>query len=318
VVSAGVMASGGWGTDFGNDTQSRPRARIDGKVGPVSWGFVYEKEFDSDTSSTPGMFGKVNADNTTYSLFGVYNWKGGNAGLLGKFWDRAANRPNANNRTKMIGFLPYMKANFGPVYVEAEVIYIWGKLSEYDGGVNNLGVATKDRDVDNFGAYIKGQFNMGPAYFGGLALYSQGDDGSDPTKVKTGPASQDLEFGLILGNDAMQTWEATNGNGGANGATFDSGKQNVYMYGIFGGFNPTPKMNMELTLLTASRDKVTTGFDKKMGVEFDATASYKIYDNLSYMVGAGYLWTGDYFKGANQANTVGNNYLLLNKLELTF
>jgi hypothetical protein len=36
------------------------------------------------------------------------------------------------------------------------------------------------------------------------------------------------------------------------------------------------------------------------------------------MVGAGYLWTGDYFKGANQAGSIGNNYLLLNKLSLSF
>jgi hypothetical protein len=90
------------------------------------------------------------------------------------------------------------------------------------------------------------------------------------------------------------------------------------MYGMYGGFKPTPKLKMELTLLSARRDKVTLNMDKHLGIEFDATAEYKIYDNLSYMVGAGYLWTGDYFKGANQAGSIGNNYLLLNKLSLSF
>jgi hypothetical protein len=55
-----------------------------------------------------------------------------------------------------------------------------------------------------------------------------------------------------------------------------------------------------------------------MGLEFDVTAKYKIYDNLTYMVGAGYLWTGDYFKGTNSANAVGNDYLLMNRLSLSF
>jgi hypothetical protein len=57
---------------------------------------------------------------------------------------------------------------------------------------------------------------------------------------------------------------------------------------------------------------------KDMGFEFDVTAKYKIYDNLTYMVGAGYLWTGDYFKGTNSANSVGNDYLLMNRLSLSF
>jgi hypothetical protein len=36
------------------------------------------------------------------------------------------------------------------------------------------------------------------------------------------------------------------------------------------------------------------------------------------MVGAGYLWTGDYFKGTNSNNAIGNDYLLMNKLTLSF
>ena len=33
------------------------------------------------------------------------------------------------------------------------------------------------------------------------------------------------------------------------------------------------------------------------GTEIDLTGTYKITDNLSYMLGVGYLFTGDYFKG---------------------
>ena len=63
----------------------------------------------------------------------------------------------------------------------------------------------------------------------------------------------------------------------------------------------------------------------KLGTEFDIKATYKIYDNLSYMVGAGYLWAGDYFKSSvNAAGTavvernIENDYILMNQLTLAF
>ncbi len=62
----------------------------------------------------------------------------------------------------------------------------------------------------------------------------------------------------------------------------------------------------------------TTYVDDKIGSEFDITATYKIYDNLTYMIGYGYLWTGDAFKGTSAANTVANDWLLMHKLTLTF
>ena len=61
------------------------------------------------------------------------------------------------------------------------------------------------------------------------------------------------------------------------------------------------------------------GDDDEYGSEFDITATYKIYDNLSYMVGFGYLCAGDYFEGRDddRGNT-DDNYLVMNKLTLTF
>jgi hypothetical protein len=36
------------------------------------------------------------------------------------------------------------------------------------------------------------------------------------------------------------------------------------------------------------------------------------------MLGAGYLFTGKYFKGTSETNQIGNNYLVINKLTLIF
>jgi hypothetical protein len=329
VVQAGYMSSGKWGTDFGDDEQSRPRARIDTKIGPVQMGFVYEKEFEADTSSQVGYAGKTDADADTYAAYGLFNFKGGSAGVLYKFFDRRSSRPTAaNNRSKFHALLPVVKVTFGPVYLEGEAVYMFGKAAQFD----PMTPQPKDIDIDGRGLYLKARVNLGPAYFGVSGLYSQGNNLNDPTTSKTGPQSQDLDVGLILGNDALQTWTASSGNGtgNANGApAFDSGKANSRMYSMFGGYNPTPQLNLEMTLLKGERDTdalsrnattgvITKAVSKNMGIELDMTAKYKIYDNLTYMVGAGYLWTGDYFKGSNAANVVGNDYLLMNRLSLSF
>ncbi|MDD5713263.1 MAG: hypothetical protein PHY31_10980, partial [Smithellaceae bacterium] len=54
------------------------------------------------------------------------------------------------------------------------------------------------------------------------------------------------------------------------------------------------------------------------GKELDITAKVQLTSNLEYMIGAGYLWTGDYFKGTSSSNEVGNDYLIIHKLTFSF
>ncbi|MCK7480302.1 MAG: hypothetical protein M0C28_25835 [Candidatus Moduliflexus flocculans] len=69
----------------------------------------------------------------------------------------------------------------------------------------------------------------------------------------------------------------------------------------------------------AVADKKPTGYvSGAYGYEIDLTGTYKITNNLSYLLGAGYLVTGDYFKGASDTNKITNNYLVINKLTVTF
>jgi len=195
----------------------------------------------------------------------------------------------------------------------ADVNYYFGKVAAFDSGANKI------NDIA-LGAYIKGNLDLGPAYVGISALYSSGDEGSNKTVVRTGPQSQDLHVGLILGNNAFQSWEAASGNGGTKGVTpFDGGNAGSMMYSVFGGLNTTPKLIVNAMLVTTARNKGSAKYvSKSMGTEIDITARYQIYDNLSYMLGAGFFWTGDYLKGANSAGAVGNDYLLMNRLSLSF
>jgi hypothetical protein len=315
-LDIGYQSSGKWGTDFGDDEQSRPRVKLTTPMGPFTLLAVYEKQFEADQSAkgtAPNTYAhEVDKDYDNYVLAGIYNFGSGNAGLLLKYNNnRSGMVPVATAyKSKTYVVAPYLKATFGPVYVEGEFIYVGGKAAEFVSGVGDI-------DKQGMGAYVKARAKFGPAYAGASVLWSSGDDGSDKTKSKEGPQSQDLDVGLILGNDALQTWTASSGNGGKY-AAFDSGKANALMLSAFGGFNPTPKTNVEVILVKAQRDKVAAGYDKDLGYEIDVKASYKIYDNLTYMVGAGYLMAGDYFKGASSSNKIDNDYLLMNRLSLSF
>ena len=317
----GMKQSGKWGTRLGDDSQTRPGIDYTAKFGPVTILASYEKLFDADTSSQAGFAGKVDADVDTYALAGLYNFKAGTAGLRYKYYNYAMNRTKAvPYRSKISEVAPYLMATFGPVYIESELNYFFGKAKEYEGAG---APATGDVDAAGWAGYLMAKMNLGPAYIGGRVVYVSGDDGTDPTKDKTGSAvspshSNDLNTTLILGSDDMQT-QANGSLGGANGATRDSSKINMLIYNAFAGYNPTAKLNLEAGITMATADKKPVGYvSDKYGTEFDITAKYKIYDNLEYMIGAGYLWTGDYFKGNNAANKCGNDYLLMNQLTLKF
>jgi hypothetical protein len=324
VFQIGYQNVDDWGTDFGDYSNTRPRIAFATKLGPVTLNATYEKVFEADTSSqvnaTLTYPGKVDADNDTYALSAIYNGKGVEAGLLYKYYAFNSNKI-VGFKTKMTQVSPYAKLTFGPVYVEGEATYWFGKTAEYEAPA---AVGTQDVDLSAWSAYLKGQMNMGPAFFGALFAYVGGNDLSDATKNKVPPSGGGTNFApaLILMNDALNTWTGGTTTANVSGLVTTS-KYNIVLYNVFGGFSPTPALKLEaaLTYATVAKKSLTAtteAVSDKLGTEFDVKATYKIYDNLSYMVGAGYLWTGDYFKGANAAAKVDNDYLLLNQLTLSF
>ncbi len=208
--------------------------------------------------------------------------------------------------------------------------------------------------LNAYAAYVHGMYDFKPAYIGAKFVYISGDDNSNSDKA-SGSILQSLQMNrsfyptLILWNDDYQNNLGNiQGNipAGATGANRRTGQtyavrqemDNVWFYQIYAGFKPTPKMDLKAAFSIASADKApksdvgTTGqagyynpgaavqefVSTKYGNELDLTATYKIYDNLTYMIGMGYLWVGDYFKGYDNNAVVKDNYLLTHKLTLNF
>ena len=207
VFDIGYQAADEWGTVYADTPGSRPRAKYTGTFGPVNLIAIWEKVYEADTaiggtsvSPAAAPQGLTNADRDHYILAGIYSWKANQAGLLYKFVDYAATRPGATGfRTQWHVLAPYVKASFGPLYVEAEGVYMTGKTAKYD----NNGV---DIDKEGYGAYLLAKYTIGPAYVGGQFGYTSGDP-SNTTKDKSGPPSTTSWVPcLIFGNANLTTW----------------------------------------------------------------------------------------------------------------
>ena len=103
----------------------------------------------------------------------------------------------------------------------------------------------------------------------------------------------------------------------------DTGMYNAWFFQGRAGIRPIDKLDIMASLSYAVADNKTLmgasdAVSGVYGTEIDLIGTYKINNNLSYMLGAAYLFTGEYFKGANPNAEVNDNYMLINKLTLSF
>jgi len=349
----GYQATDEWGTVFADIPGSRPRAMYSVPFGPLTILGIYEKVVSNDTgtqinypanvnSVTPSL--RSDADGDRYMVAGIYNFTGGNAGLLVRYDTYAFTRLNDQGiggaaatspfRTQIYTLAPYFKATVGPVYVEGEFIYITGKTAKYES--SNVVAQAADIDKEGYGGYVNAKYSIGPAYVGAQFGYSSGNDAAPGTsgnpavkssdgKDKSGPISTTSWVPtLFFANHNFTSWtygtpygsQNIAGQGGT--ATYSTQKQNLVLYNAYAGYNVTPRLNFETAITSLNADKQPTGYtSKSYGTELDLKCTYKIFDNLTYMVGTGYMWTGDYFKGATNAS-IGNDYVVMNQLTLNF
>lgn len=328
----GYQAEGYWSPiAFGNTTGSGPVIRYTAPVGPVTLSAYWENLKESQVN--PVIYGPADWDRL--GLQATFKWKSGQAGIQG-IWEHYETNGGEtlnfawNNFTLPAGFAanfsvyevsPFVQAKLGPVDLEGKLYWTIGTIEPKTGG--------DDIDVDGLSAYLNAKVNIGPAYVGAMAAYVKGDDPSDSDATLSHGGGQDWDPCLMLGNDRFSKYQGgryanTMGWGtDGTGVPFRGGwnETNVWIYQGYVGLNPIPKLALKASFTYMAQDERQTAAyrDKHLGNELDITAAYKIYPNLQYMVGFGYLWTGDYFKGVTPSTAlVDDNYLLMHQLTLTF
>jgi len=313
---AGYIPDGTWGTPFINTEAPVGKIVYALPIGDLTLYGTIAKAGEASSPYTNAVSG-VNmaaADNDfdLYYLFGIYKTKSVEAGMLYVYARNALTRPVVNYLNYYHLFSPYVKATLGPVYVEGEVRYNVGHIAQMDSGAGDV-------KYDALAAYISATANFGPVYVGGTFAYLGGDD-LGTTDKNEGNITGGLDWNpcLILWNYDRYTWAGTmNGTG----ISTNSGMMaNAWFYQVKGGVKPTDKLDIGVAVsyATADKDPAANWVSKNYGYEIDVTGTYKITNNLSYMLGFGYLITGDYFKGTSETASVANNYLVINKLTLTF
>jgi hypothetical protein len=330
LLRVGYQPQGSFGTSFGdyNDYTYGPRIRYDYVVGPWTFLAIYDKTEGTQYYSSLGPAGnvgnslyQVDQEQDAFFLAFMYDWGKGNTGLLFKYVNDSKNAGQNPVPATDVGYKrqwyvadPYVKAQMGPLYVEAEVIYIAGKTKKYETAGNGT-----DQTKDGLSGYASATFDFAPMYAGLTLVYVAGDDLGTNDKDESGfPGMLNFNPMLMLFNYDLARWNGTMGPNG--GQTMSSGITNAQVAQVFVGVKPMPKLDIKASYAIAQADKngVVGQISKNYGSELDLTATYKIYDNLSYMVGFAYLWAGDYFKGSSATTAVDNDYLVTHKLTLTF
>jgi hypothetical protein len=338
-----------FGCTFGDTATPRGRITYILPIGKFQILGVVTKMKENSLSAVTAA-NQSDLDYDKYAVAAIFTDKNVETGILAAFLNNATARvtyvpgaANTSNKGKFYALVPYIKANFGPIAIQAEIDYWFGRLNEYDdmGGTTATGaVGNRDRDVESLAGFIDVLGTFGKVYVGGTFAYAQGQ-GVDQSKMNTqSVGGQDWNPALILFNQDLSYWA-----GFSNGtlANANVGLTNAFLYQLRAGVRPTDKLDIGASVTFAQRDKRLVGTDqfgysryidgsRDLGWEIDVTGTYKITNNLSYMLGLGYLITGDAFKNNNasatlggtqdqilgQNNSISNDYLVINKLTLTF
>ena len=334
-----------WGTVFGNRSNG-PTAGIityGVPIGPVTIVAQYAKEADLSASAVTSSSVTDN-DYDSYRLGAIYNFKGGEAGALLLYNRIAESKANTYGPYDM-GYLttaykviPYFKTKIGPVALQGEFEYTFGDAVKAEspsllaiGGQQNVSISAWSAFLDATADF--GMFNVG-----GTFVYLSGDDTNTSDKVEGGvfhgigvnTSGLDWSPCLILFNTETAEYWAGSITGHTN-SVVNAEMSNAWFFQGRVGVKPTPKWDVQLALSYATADKKpqnplnpgvghSTYANGTYGTEIDVTGTYKITNNLSYMLGVGYLFTGDYFKGFDRGGdyTIDNDYMLINKLTLNF
>jgi len=337
-LDVGYMGGGYLGIELLAYEYDVPRIKYTYATGPFVFVALTEKGFSSSAALNPAgvqspkgagggekslLNGTSDSDYDKYGLMAIYNLAKSQAGLgYVRYIINTAEFPGGSDVKRAFNvWVPYVKANLGPLYLEGDIIWAQGKWAQYPHGSTST-----DMDINSFSYLVKAKYTDGPLYFGAEVAQVGGDDPNTADKHEGAPFNQENGYAywqptLVLWNDWTNRWTGT-ANGGANTVTTSLGglPTNVNLYQVFGGYKPLPKLELAaaFTIARANQKPSNSYVSDDYGKEFDISATYKIYDNLSYYVGYGYLWVGDYFKGTSDANVVGNDWLLMHKLTLSF
>ncbi|HPQ42792.1 MAG TPA: hypothetical protein PKZ42_01085 [Syntrophales bacterium] len=307
-VRAGIFSDNVWGTGFGDYEIFVAKIDFLTKLGDLYIYFNTLKSYEGDQGHA-----LADRDDDAYTAALIYKSEGIDTGFLYKYL-RYAHDPvgygsSLGLKADVHVLTPYVKLTRGDLYVEGEIGWV------ADGELDMSPLGMRNMDLEGFRAYLMAKYTIGPTYVGAFASWVQGDDPETNDKVENMlDSGVDWDPCLILFNDTCPT-----SLGHVAGATTGTFMDNGWLYQFFVGASPVDKLSVKGSVSHAFADEKPRNFvDDVYGTEFDVEAAYKIFDNLTYSAGFGYLAAGDFYKGTDKNNKIDDTYLFMNKLEVSF
>jgi hypothetical protein len=352
LFKVGYQSDFTFGTVFGDRSNGTPSGQIQYfiPIGPVVLFAGLAKEIDNSASAIPHGYSATRTDRDfdSYRIAGIFNFNTsqakGEAGAL-LLWNRdATNRGTFSGPadagpflTNAFNLVPYFKATVGPVALQGELNYGFGNARKYESYFTQ-GPGESDMTISTLSVFLDATVNLGMVYAGGSFAYVSGQDIGKTDQVQSGVGNTgglDWNPCLILFNTDLDYWAGD--IAGHTNSVVNGEMVNAWFFQGRVGVKPTPKLDAMVSVSYAMADKKVTPYEVAPGVEWyaptpggsyglevDITGTYKITNNLSYMLGMGYLFTGDYFKGLDAyQNSFGNakvsdDFIVINKLTLSF
>jgi hypothetical protein len=326
----GYQKESTWGTIFGNNGEATPTGQIryDNTFGAFSVVAMIAKMTDNSVSAITDE-DQTDHDYDSYRVGGIYKFKNdkvnGEAGLLLIYGRDATHKHSGSSAylTRAYTVNPYFKTNIGPVALQGEGFYTFGDSKDYE----TENYSSPDVKIDAWRVFLDAAAKFNIVNVGGSFAWLSGDDPGTSDRLE-GYSNAGLDWNpclIMFNNDVIGYW-----NGGLYGfgpADIAGPMANALFVQGRVGVQPTPQSNVMMSVSWAKADKApmtnsgirTPG--TTYGTEIDLVGTYKITNNLTYMLGAGYLFTGDIFKGCDNpknAHEITDDFMLINKLTLSF
>ncbi|PKN39139.1 MAG: hypothetical protein CVU62_02765 [Deltaproteobacteria bacterium HGW-Deltaproteobacteria-2] len=318
----GYQKESTWGTIFGNNGEATPTGQIryDGTFGAFSVVAMIAKMTDFSYSAVT-YEDQTDHDYDSYRVGGIYKFKNdkvnGEAGVLLIYGRDATHKHEGSSSymTRAYTVNPYFKTAIGPVALQGEGFYTFGDSKDYDAEGNTY----TDVKIDAWRLFLDGAVKVGIVNAGLSVAWLSGDDTSTSDRAE-GYSNAGIDWNpclIMFNNDIINYW--VGGLASGHDGNIGGPMSNAWFFQGRVGVNPTPQLNVLLSVSHAFADKKPSGFaNGTYGTEIDLTGTYKITNNLSYMLGAGYLFTGNYYGDTCIDPIVDNDFILINKLTLTF
>jgi hypothetical protein len=298
-LSVGRMSGGSWGYAFQDSESNRDRIKYVRKFGHITVLGIIEKLGEGD-GGLPLTMAPAAGDSFTNSWSDTEAYAVGAVVPFSKdiVWRPLVYYIQQQQASAFgSGYILYVSnalgLKMGPFFLDGELGY-WNTTRD---NFFNPG----DFEGDQWAGWLDLGMNFGPGQvaLGGFYLQGESDKPAVAPANNNGDKRQSIsttgeEFQpmfLFFSEDVGLLW---NTSGVANGTIGLSGYQCFYLRGAY-KISDTMKVKGIAGYLLADKMEINN-VDDELGWEFDLAFEWKLMDNLTYVIDAGYLMAGKYFE----------------------